>query len=384
VIDAQNPSRKPRGLVGQYAMSAATAEMTPCANPPTSLARAGSRLLSRAKRAVHVEGGSDLSKKPRLKVTLRRYLTSGAGMIDSKHHATLRLPLDLRAVSLVLLLCVVWGFQQVAIKGVAANAAPVLQLAIRFCAASLFFGVWVSLREGRRAFSDGTLPSGMLLGVLFSLEFVFAGQALVHTTAAHTVVFLYTAPIFTALGLQFLPQERLSAPQWAGIVVAFLGIVVAFFGFSGLPAAELLTGDGLALLGGVCWGLSNIVLRRGRIGSAATIKTVLYQVATAAVVLGGFAAVTGQTRVELSMMTLWSLLFQIAIVAILSYFVWFWLLGRYLTSRLMLLSLLTPLFGVLFGALILGDAVDTRFAIGAVLVLAGVLIVNRRLLLRAH
>lgn len=305
-------------------------------------------------------------------------------MIDSKIPATLRLPLDLRAVVLVLALCVVWGFQQVAIKSIATHAAPVLQLAIRFFAASIFFGVWVSRREGRRAFADGTLPSGMLLGLLFSLEFIFAGEALVHTTAAHAVVFLYTAPIFTALGLQFLPQERLSRPQWVGILVAFLGIVVAFLGFNGRPAAELLTGDLLALLGGACWGLSNVVLRRGRVGGGATAKTVLYQVATATVVLGAFAAATGQTRVELSTMTILSLLFQTVFVAILSYLVWFWLLGRYLTSRLMLLSLLTPLFGVLFGAVLLGDAIDSRFAAGAVLVLTGVLIVNLRLLLRSH
>ena len=267
-------------------------------------------------------------------------------------------------------------------KGVAAQAAPVMQLAIRFGGASIFSGMWVIFREGRRAFSDGSLRSCLLLGLMFSLEFVFAGQALAHTTAAHSVVFLYTAPIFTALGLQFLPEERLSRLQWAGIAIAFLGIVIAFFGFSNRPAVDLLTGDLLALLGGVSWGLSNVVLRRGRIGGAATTKTVLYQVATAAIVLGTFAAMTGQTEVELTTATILSLAFQTLIVAISSYLVWFWLLRRYLTSRLMLLSLLTPLFGVMFGAALLGEPVDLRFALGAVLVLMGVLFVNLQLILK--
>jgi drug/metabolite transporter (DMT)-like permease len=267
-------------------------------------------------------------------------------------------------------------------KGVAAQAAPVMQLAIRFGGASIFFGMWVIFREGRRAFSDGSLRSGLLLGLMFSLEFVFAGQALAHTTAAHSVVFLYTAPIFTALGLQFLPEERLSRLQWAGIAIAFMGIVIAFFGFSNRPAVDLLTGDLLALLGGVSWGLSNVVLRRGRIGGAATTKTVLYQVATAAIVLGTFAAMTGQTEVELTTATILSLAFQTLIVAISSYLVWFWLLRRYLTSRLMLLSLLTPLFGVMFGAALLGEPVDLRLALGAVLVLMGVLFVNLQLILK--
>jgi drug/metabolite transporter (DMT)-like permease len=293
-----------------------------------------------------------------------------------------RRPLDPLAATLVLILCAVWGFQQVAIKDVAAQAAPVMQLAIRFGGASIFFGLWVIISEGRRAFSDGTLPSGLLLGLMFSLEFVFAGQALLHTTAAHSVVFLYTAPIFTALGLQFLPEEAMSRLQWAGIGVAFFGIAIAFLSFSGPPAVELLSGDLLALLGGASWGLTNVVLRRGRVGGASTAKTVLYQVATAGLLLGAFAVATGQTQVQLSRMTVLSLVFQTLIIAIASYLAWFWLLRRYLTSRLMLLSLLTPIFGVLFGAALLGDPVDLRFGLGALLVLMGVLIVNLQLIWR--
>src|ERR1017187_442069 len=318
----------------------------------------------------------------RLRLNCRASPRARDFVTESESTPSLRRPLDLRAGTLTLILCVVWGFQQVAMKGVASHAAPVMQLAIRFGGASIFFGLWVFTREGHRAFTDGTAPSGLLLGLMFSLEFILAGQALVHTTAAHSVVFLYTAPIFTALGLQFLPEERLSRLQWAGIGVAFFGIVVAFLGFSGRSAMELLTGDLLALLGGVSWGLSNVVLRRGRVGGAATAKTVLYQVATATLLLGAFAAATGQTQVELSTMTILSLVFQTLVIAISSYLVWFWLLRRYLTSRLMLLSLLTPLFGVLFGAALLGDPIDLRFALGALLVLMGVLIVNWRLILQ--
>ena len=261
------------------------------------------------------------------------------------------------------MLCIVWGIQQVALKAVSANVAPVMQLTIRFAGASLVFGIWVLVREGRRAFVDGTLPSGIALGTLFALEFLFVGQSLSFTTAAHSIVFLYTAPIFTALGLQYLPEERLSRMQWAGIGVAFLGIVIAFLGFDGFPALPFLKGDALSLIGGLSWGLSNVILRRGRIGGARTAKTVFYQVATATVLLGTFAALTRQAHVTLTPLTIVVLLFQTLGIAILSYLVWFWLLRRYLTSRLMLLSLLTPLFGVVFGKALLDDPISLRFAV---------------------
>lgn len=289
-----------------------------------------------------------------------------------------RRALDLRAVAWVVLLCLIWGIQQVAIKSVASDIPPIMQLAIRFACATCVFGAWVAVREGRRAFLDGTLASGLLLGSLFALEFLLAGSALLYTTAAHTTVFLYSAPIFTALGLQFLPDERLDRVQWVGIAAAFTGIAMAFIGPGRRPAAEWIVGDLLALAGGAAWGLSNVVLRRGRVGGANTAKTVLYQVAVAAAMLFAFAVCTGQAHVKPSEPAILVLLFQTLFISIMSYLVWFWLLRHYLTSRLMLLSLLTPLFGVLFGALLLGEPVEARFALGSILVLGGILIVNRQ------
>jgi drug/metabolite transporter (DMT)-like permease len=102
-------------------------------------------------------------------------------------------------------------------------------------------------------------------------------------------------------------------------------------------------------------------------------------VGVATLLLFAFASVTGQTRLVLSRAAILSLLFQTLFISIISYLVWFWLLRHYLTSRLMLLSLLTPLFGVLFGALLLREPIESRFAIGSLLVLAGISIVNSQL-----
>ncbi len=288
----------------------------------------------------------------------------------------MRRPLDARASLLVLALCVVWGSQQVILKSVATDIAPVMQLALRFGCASIFFGIWVGASEGRNTFNDGTLKSGLLLGLLFSLEFILMGAALNYTTAAHSVVFLYTAPIFTALGLQYLPEERLSTSQWIGIAIAFLGIVIAFLSASGRPIKEILAGDVAALCSGICWGLSNVALRRGRVSIARTAKTIFYQVGTATVLLGLYASLTHQTHVIFSANAVASLAFQTLVIAIASYILWFKLLQHYLTSRLMLLSLLTPIFGVLMGVGLLGDPITIRFVTGALLVFAGVLMVN--------
>jgi drug/metabolite transporter (DMT)-like permease len=288
----------------------------------------------------------------------------------------MRKPLDMRAWLVMLMLCLVWGIQQVAIKKVIADIAPIMQLTLRFGFATVFFAAVVLYREGRRALSDGTLRSGLILGTLFSLEFILVGQSLKYTTAAHSVVFLYTSPIFTAIGVRLLPQEHLNRAQWYGILVAFAGIAVAFLGYHVTPVRGMLLGDFFALLGGAVWGASNVALRHGRIGGAIAPKTVLYQVGTATLVLWTFASATHQDKVVFSQGAILSVAFQTAVISISSYLIWFWMLRHYLTSRLMLVSFLTPLFGVMFGAVLLGDKVSLNFGIGSLLVLIGILVVN--------
>ncbi len=134
-----------------------------------------------------------------------------------------RKALDGQAIGLMLLLCLVWGLQQVALKATAAEIAPIFQIALRSGVAALLVGM-VMLVRGERLPLAATWRAGLVVGLLFGLEFLLVGEGLRHTNASHMVVFLYTAPIFAALGLHWkLPSERLGAVQWLGITLAFGG-----------------------------------------------------------------------------------------------------------------------------------------------------------------
>ncbi|OEC50916.1 MULTISPECIES: DMT family transporter [Pseudomonadaceae] len=293
-----------------------------------------------------------------------------------------RLPLDPFACGLMLLLCIVWGFQQVSIKLVEQDVAPVLQLAIRSGIAALVLGIITLWREGRCAFGDGTLLPGLGVGLLFTLEFFFISEGLVRTSASHIAVFLYTAPIFAALGLHLiLPEERLSPVQWLGVLVAFGGIALAFLGKPGNAAGSLF-GDALGICAAIAWGATTVLIRGSSLSEAAPVKTLFYQLGVAGVVLLAVAAATGRLGLVPSERALLSLGFQVVVVALISYLGWFWLLRRYLASRLSMLSFMTPLFGVVFGVLVLGESLDSSFIFGGLLVLGGLLLVTGAELLR--
>lgn len=294
----------------------------------------------------------------------------------------LRQPLDTLASSAMLLLCVCWGFQQIAIKLVADDVAPIMQIALRSTFAALVLAVVVWRREGPRAFSDGTALPGLIVGLLFAGEFLFVAQGLVYTTASHMSVFLYTAPIFAALGLHWLlPEERMKPLQWLGVAIAFCGIAVAFLGKSGQDAGQpgapdMLLGDAMGLMAGLLWGATTVAIRKTSLSEAAPAKTLLYQMAVASVGLLAFAVATGHHGIRYTQAAVLSVAFQSVVVALSSYLAWFWLLRRYLASRLSILSFMTPLFGVSFGVLILNEPLDPGFIAGAAMVLAGITLVS--------
>ena len=293
-----------------------------------------------------------------------------------------RRPLDGLAVGLMLLLCAAWGLQQVVIKVTAPLMGAVMQAGVRSAIAALLVYGFTLWRRQPLFERDGTLPAGLLAGLLFGGEFLCVFVGLGHTTASRMAVFLYTAPVFTALGLHFMVRsERLRPAQWFGVLASFLGIVIAFADGIASPAqgASTLAGDGLGVLAGALWAATTLVVRASKLASAPASKTLLYQLAVSAVALLALALMAGQhIDMEFNGLVLASLFYQSVLVAFASYLTWFWLLRVYLTSRLAVFSFLTPLFGVTFGVVLMHDAVGMRFAVAALLVLGGIVLVNRR------
>lgn len=293
---------------------------------------------------------------------------------------TARKPLDTRVSAIMVLLCAIWGFQQVAMKMAAPFMAPVLQIALRSALAAIVIAGLVVVRGEVPAMRSGSWKPGLLVGTLFAGEFLFVGEGLRFTSASHMSIFLYTAPIFAALGLHLrMPEERLTPLQWLGIAIAFAGIVISFVGRGAqIGGGTAWIGDMLGVAAGASYGATTVSVRLSHLSNAPATVTLLYQLVGAAVVLMAAAMLLGQTRVIPTSTLLLCMGFQVLVVCIFSFLFWFALLRRYLASRLGVLSFMTPLFGVLFGVVVLGERLDLPFLLGAALVMAGILLVGGR------
>ena len=298
-----------------------------------------------------------------------------------------RIPLDGKATGLMLLLCAIWGLQQIALKASVPDMAPVLQIGLRSGMAAIAVGIFLRIKGLRLLPGGGSLPAGLLAGILFSLEYLFVGEGLRFTTAAHMSVMLYTAPAFAALGLHFrIPEERLSLFQWGGILIAFSGIVIMFYNPAGMEqsVSDTLWGDFLGLLAGMSWGATTVVIRTSRLAEVPAAQTVFVQLIAAFAILLGCSVLSGNTEYTISQTLIISLAYQTVIVSFISLLVWFWLLRVYLASRLGVLSFLTPVFGVIFSVLLLNETVDVKFVAGTACIMVGIMLVSGWQVIKAY
>ncbi|MGE5338809.1 MAG: DMT family transporter [Gemmatimonadota bacterium] len=291
-----------------------------------------------------------------------------------------RKPLDATALGLMVVLTMLWGMQQVAIKVALFGVSPVAQAAIRSAVATLLLLAWTRGRAIPLFDRDRTLVPGVFAGLLFAAEFFLIYVGLNHTSASRMVVFVYLAPILTALGLAWLvPGERLTGVQWAGVLLAFAGLALAFADGFATQARSTVIGDLCGILAATMWAATTVLIRATRLASARAEKTLLYQLAVSAIVLALASPAIGEPGVvHVDALVLASLVYQSVVVAFASYLAWFWLLTKYLAARLAVFSFLAPMFGVTFGVLLLAESLSLRFGVAAIAVGAGIALVNLR------
>jgi len=290
-----------------------------------------------------------------------------------------RKPLDLTAFLCIALLCSLWGGQQVLFKLTIHDIHPNMQIALRSGIGCVLLAAFMWHKGVSLALWRGPWRAGTMVGSLFALEWWMIGEALRYTSASHVVVFLYTAPIFTALGLHvWRPDERLNWWQWAGVLICFSGIGLAFLGSSAATQLDpqMWLGDCLALGGGVLWAATTVIIRCSGLARISATQTTMYQLFIGAVVILLLCLVLGETDIHWSPFLVASIVGQGVVISFFSLLVWIWLLRHYLASRVSIFTFIAPLIGVGLGVWLLDEPLHSTFIGGALMVMVGVILVN--------
>ena len=287
-------------------------------------------------------------------------------------------PLSPGAVALMVVLCLSWAFNQIAVKLALPEIPPLLQATIRSAGALPVLLLFAWLRGVRMFARDGTLGPGLIAGLMFGVEFVLIFSGLLYTSVSRAVVFLYTAPFFVALGSALVLGERLRSAQWTGLALCFTGVALAI----GVPQANVdarvLLGDLMEVAGGALWGATTIVAKATRLRLAPPERALGYQVAVSVPVLGLAAWLAGEKIAAMPGPLVLSLMaYQSIWVVGTTFTLWFALVQTYSASKLSAFTFITPLFGVVASYFILHDDLTPVFGVAALLVIAGLFLVNR-------
>jgi drug/metabolite transporter (DMT)-like permease len=160
--------------------------------------------------------------------------------------------------------------------------------------------------------------------------------------------------------------------------LCFGGVALAI----GVPQADVdtrvLVGDLLIVGGGALWAATTLLVKMTPLLRAPPEKALSYQVALSIPILGFAAWVSGETLTRVpGPLALSLMVYQAVWVVGLTFLIWFALVKTYSASKLSAFTFITPLFGVVASYFIMHDTLTLAFGAAALLVIAGLYLVNR-------
>ncbi len=272
---------------------------------------------------------------------------------------------------------VVLAFNQVVIKLGNGGFQPVFMAAMRSVLALLVLMVWMRLRGIPMRSPRGTWGAGLLIGGLFSFEFVALFWALDHTSVARASILFYSMPVMLSLAAHFfLPAERLTPMRSLGLALAMGGVALVLAERQGGEAS--LMGDLAALAAAAGWGGIALSVRVTRAQDLVPEVQLLWQLVVSSVVLGAVAPLFGEFFRDPGPWHWAGLGYQAIAVASFGFLFWFFLMKRYPASGVASFSFLSPVISVLLGWLVLDERVGPNVFAALVLVAIGIVLINRR------
>ncbi|MFO1170364.1 MAG: DMT family transporter [Hyphomicrobiaceae bacterium] len=287
--------------------------------------------------------------------------------------------MDLTGALILIALCAVWGGNTPAVKIANEGITPVFQAGLRSIGSGVLLILWCWVRGIRLFKLDGSLPLGLLIGCLFSLEFGLLYTGLSKTDASRAVLYIFTSPFVTALGAHFfMPGERLTPLKWLGLILAFAAVAIVFSSGLTVPKREQIVGDLLCLAMGFTWGVENVIVKVSRLRHVEVERILFYDLTVSAVVLTGAALLIGEAGVfNPSLRVMLSLGYAVVAISFVSYLVFTSMLRRYQAAGLASFMFLSPIFGVALSSLMLGEALTSTILIALGLNALGIILVNR-------
>ncbi len=288
----------------------------------------------------------------------------------------------------------IWGVNFTVVKLGLRSFSPLAFNALRFSLATVIMLAILRLRPGPRPTDAGgfaglrraDLLQVILLGLgghtLYQVLFI---NGIARTTAGNTSLLMATSPIFVAILGFLLRVERAGRMVWAGILLSFTGTVLVILGggpVNGDGSVSLgsrsVLGDLFVLAGAMIWAAYTTGSKPLLARYSPLQLTALTMVAgTIPLDLISLPALLHQDWHSVPSIAWGSLLFSAVFAVVMWYVFWYTSVQRVGSARTAVYANLTPVIAITVAWLALGDRFAPLQAVGAVVVLAGIMLTRR-------
>ncbi len=276
----------------------------------------------------------------------------------------------------MLTVCLIWGMNFSITKLALATIPPLPFTAVRFVIASVLLWIVLRLLEGPGALPPGATRLLILLGILGNTCYQLAFTVgLNHTTATNSALILSILPTVVAVLAGLLRLERVTPRMRWGIAIGTVGVIIVIatrgVGFH----SSTLLGDLMTLGAVFCWAGYTIGLRRVPPGiSSLRVTTATTIAGTPGLVLAGIPGVLRLNWAEVPRVAWAGLGYAALFSLVLAYLLWNRSVKAVGGTRTAIYMCLTPLVAVAGAWLLLGERPHPLQGVGAVLIVAGVLL----------
>lgn len=213
-----------------------------------------------------------------------------------------------------------------------------------------------------------------------SAYFLTENYALVYSTATNVSLIVCSCPLFaTLLFFLFFKTVKLTARQWTGALLAFLGMIaVVLNGQFVLHLSPL--GDSLAFAACMCWVAYSLLMKlvTSHYSSAFITRKVFFYGLITMIPYYLIIPTFPTTDQLLRPQVLYNLLFLGCVASMLCFLTWTWVMGKMGAMRATNYVYVNPITTIIFAAWILGEKITPYFLLGTACILAGLYLSNHK------
>jgi len=274
-------------------------------------------------------------------------------------------------IVLALVVVTVWGGNFAAMRFSAQELPPHLLLGLRLVVASAAL-VWFA-----KSPRGMVVPLMLISTTLCTLHFGLALVGVQYIEAGTGALAMQMSVPFAALITWLLFRESFGWRRCAGMIIAFTGIAI----IAGLPRIGAQPGMFLLMiLSAFFFAVATIQIKRLRRMDYMSVNAWITLFGAPQAFLVSWIFETGQIQAlsEATPPVFGAFIYMALFGGVIGQGLWYRLVQRYQTNQVMPVTILVPVMAVVFGILLLGEALTWQLALGGAITICGVAIIVLR------